>query len=139
LSRDDIDAENMLGSLAEEAFVWGSQCQWFEHVARATIALEHRMIDHVSQVASLPVDCNKLRPSTPITMRFVIRRIESQTLWINSDQMCPVVLDQIMHALLQDLVRRGLREGKQMFRCVLFLLVDPTTFDTYCVDKESNY
>lgn len=72
-------------------------------------------------------------------MRLVIRGIEPQALRINPNHMRPVMLDQIVHPLLQDLIRSGLREREQMLRRVLFLLVDPAAFDAYRVEEELNY
>ena len=41
--------------------------------------------------------------------------------------------------MLQDLVCRGLREGEYMFRRVVFLLVDPTALDAYCIDQQRDH
>jgi hypothetical protein len=46
----NLDVKNVFGSLAEEVFVWASQCEWLEHVSRATITLKHGMVDHITHV-----------------------------------------------------------------------------------------
>jgi len=44
--------------------------------------------------------------------------------------MCAVVLEKIKHAIaLKHLVGRPFREREHVFRCIMFLLVDPTAFD----------
>jgi hypothetical protein len=46
----NLNVKNVSGSLAEEIFVWASQCEWLEHISRATITLEHRMVDHIAHI-----------------------------------------------------------------------------------------
>src|SRR5260370_29147876 len=79
----------------------------------------------------LPIESDKLDPGTPILLRHEIRRRDARALWVNSDKMCAVVFDEIDHAIaLEHLVCRVFREGKHVFRCIVFLLVDPTTFNS---------
>lgn len=60
-------------------------------------------------------------------MRFVVRRADPRTLGVCPNKMGLVVLDQVHHTLLKDLVRRVLRQREDMLGGVDLLLVQPTT------------
>jgi len=69
-------------------------------------------------------------------MREIIRRLEPQTFRVYSDEMVPVVFDEVQHALFDDFVRGGFGKGEYMLRGIVFLLVDSSTFHADRVDKE---
>lgn len=84
----------------------------------------------------MPIDSHKLRASSPIAMRVIVGRIEPQSLGIYPNDMCSIVLDQVRHALLENLVRRLLRERKDVFSGIMFLLIEPTAFHTDSVHEQ---
>ena len=44
------DIEKMLGPLREQVFVGGAQSKGFHNITRTLVSLEHRMVDHISQI-----------------------------------------------------------------------------------------
>ena len=122
-----IDVEEVLCPLGEKLLVRVAQRQGFEDVACAVVALEHGVVNRVSKICrtlsalrpytpgvlshteSLPIDSDQLRPRRPIPMRLIVRRADASTLRVHPYDMRPIVLDQIHHALLEQLFRRVLR------------------------------
>lgn len=96
------------------------------------------MVDHIPQIASLPINSDQLTARTPIPMRLIIARTDPHPLRIHPDEMRPIMLNQIAHPapLLEHLVRRVLREREDVLGRVLFLLVQPAAFDADGVDEE---
>jgi hypothetical protein len=85
----------------------------------------------------LPVESDKLDPGTPILLRQKIGRRHARALWIKSNKMRAIVLDEIDHAVvLEHLVCRVFREGEHVLGCIVFLLVDPTTFNANRIHKQ---
>ena len=84
----------------------------------------------------LPINSDQLAPRRPIPMRLVVRRANASTLRVHPYDMRPIVLDEIHHALLEQLVRRVLREREDVVRGVLPLLVQPAALDADGVDEQ---
>lgn len=60
-----------------------------------------RRFDHDKRVAltkGLPVDSDNLTPSSPEAMGLKIRRTDSRTLGIDTNEVGVVVLDELIHA-----------------------------------------
>lgn len=138
--------EEVLRPLGEQHLIRSAKGKRLEHVSQSIVSLEHGVVDHVSKVyipnafsqsyrcspvrtltERLPVDSHQLTASRPIPVRFVVRRADPRTLGIRPHKMGLVVLDQVHHTLLQDLVRRVLGQREDMLGCVDLLLVQPTT------------
>ena len=71
-------------------------------------------------------------------MRFVIGRVEPQTLGINPNDMGPVMFDQMLHSMFQDLIRRPLAQREHMLGRVNLFLVDTATFYANGIYEEGN-
>ena len=84
----------------------------------------------------LPVDRDQLAPRRPIPMRLVVCRANPGALGIDPNDMRAVVLDEVRHALLQNLVCRVLREREDVLRRVDLLLVDAAALDADSIDEQ---
>ena len=93
----------------------------------------------VRRTTGLPVNSDQLDPGTPIAMRLVIRGRDARALWVQSHEMCAIVLNKIMHAIALDhLVGRVFREREHVLRCIVFLLVDSAAFNANGVHEQRN-
>lgn len=70
-------------------------------------------------------------------MRLVVTRGEPRSIRIDPHEVCPVVLDQIDHTLLHNLVRHTFGEREQVLGCVRLFLIEASAFDTNGVDEKS--
>lgn len=67
----------------------------------------------------------------------IVGGAQPHPLRIDPNNVRPVMLDKIDHTRLQHLVRGALRQGEEMLRGILFLLVNPATFDTDSVNQKA--
>src|SRR5260221_702131 len=106
----------MSGAHTEQSLILSPESTRLEDVSASAVTLEHGVIDHVAQVCSivsdwfvkvlkskltigLPVESNKLGPSTPVLLRQKIRRGNTRAFWVYPHKMCSIVLDEIKHAV----------------------------------------
>ena len=76
-------------------------------------------------------------PSTPVILGQKIRRGNTRAFWVYPHKMGSTVLDEIKRAIaLKHLVGRAFREREHVFRCVVFLLVDPTAFNANSIHEQ---
>ena len=84
----------------------------------------------------LPVDRDQLAPRRPIPVRLVVRRADPEALRVRPHEVRLVVLDEVHHALLEQLVRRVLREREHVLWRVHLLLVQPAALDADGVHQQ---
>ena len=102
----------LIGSRRTLKICVGRSEQVVDHVAQIWVGPSAYKMNryHCALTERLPVDRYELASRRPKAVGLKVRRSDARTLGIDPDQVCPIVFDQVQHALLHDPVRRVLRQ-----------------------------